>query len=315
MTAQRDLKNRIRARQEKTGESYTTARQHVLRAQRQLTGSTPELQAVVLRCTSQSLRLRIHGEDDEVTLRTSGFDAMIAAPGQFIEVQAERRWVHGGHHYMSGRIERRWTDVPALGLEPLPLAERGVDDLTNCEPFEPPDPYAPMWQLFVSTPRPAFEMHEIAWDIDDPDDPSPEGGLTCAAAELREVGDVEGARELLMQALHIDLRCIDAHVHLANEVFDTSPQRALVHYEIGVEIGELSLGPNFEGTLAWGCLYNRPFLRALHGLGLCRWRLGDLDRAADIFTRILKLNPRDNQGVRGCWADVRAGRAWSECVG
>ena len=106
MTAQRDLKNRIRARQEKTGESYTTAREHVLRAQRQLTGSTPErLQAVVLRSTLQSLRLRLPGEDHEVTLRTSGFNAMITAPGQFIEVQVERRWVHGSHHYMSGRIE------------------------------------------------------------------------------------------------------------------------------------------------------------------------------------------------------------------
>ena len=39
MTAQRDLKNLIRARQAKTGESYTTARRHILRERAVLLGS------------------------------------------------------------------------------------------------------------------------------------------------------------------------------------------------------------------------------------------------------------------------------------
>lgn len=38
MTAQRDLKNLIRARQAKTGESYTTARKHILRERAVLLG-------------------------------------------------------------------------------------------------------------------------------------------------------------------------------------------------------------------------------------------------------------------------------------
>ena len=38
MTAHRDLKKLIRERQAKTGESYTTARAHVLRAQAEMLG-------------------------------------------------------------------------------------------------------------------------------------------------------------------------------------------------------------------------------------------------------------------------------------
>jgi len=30
------------------------------------------------------------------------------------------------------------------------------------------------------------------------------------------------------------------------------------------------------------------------------------------FERLLALNPNDNQGVRFCWADVRARRSWEE---
>ena len=105
MTEKRDLEKRIRARQQKTGESYTTAREHV---QRRLSAGSPErVHAVVLRCKPRALRLRIPGEEREVTLRTSEFDAWTTAPGQFVDVRVERRWVHGGHPYMSGRIERR----------------------------------------------------------------------------------------------------------------------------------------------------------------------------------------------------------------
>ena len=34
--------------------------------------------------------------------------------------------------------------------------------------------------------------------------------------------------------------------------------------------------------------------------------------AERVFERILSLNPNDNQGVRFCWQDIRAGRSWSE---
>jgi hypothetical protein len=139
-----------------------------------------------------------------------------------------------------------------------------------------------------------------------------EENLTCDAAELAEEGDVEGARALLMDVLHQDLRCIDAHAHMGNLEFKRSPERAMVHYEMGMRIGEPSLPPDFDGVLIWGRIYNRPFLRCLYGYGLCLWKMGRLTEARQVFERILSLSPPDNQGVRFCWEDVRHGRSWEE---
>jgi len=103
-----------------------------------------------------------------------------------------------------------------------------------------------------------------------------------------------------METLGTDLRCIGADAHPGNLAFDRSPERAMVHYEIGIRIGELSLPAGFDGLLLWGQIYNRPFLRCLHGFGLCFWRLGKLAEAQRVFERVLSLNPNDNQGARFC---------------
>ena len=115
-----------------------------------------------------------------------------------------------------------------------------------------------------------------------------------------------------MGVLHRDLRCIDAHGHLGNLEFDRNPAGALLHYEVGIAIGELSLPRGFDGFLPWNRLYNRPFLRCLHGYALCLWRLGRAREAQLVFERILSLNPNDNQGVRVCWNDLREGRTWED---
>jgi hypothetical protein len=79
-----------------------------------------------------------------------------------------------------------------------------------------------------------------------------------------------------------------------------------------VKIGELSLGRDFNGFLPWGCTDNRPFLRCLHGYGLCLWRFGRMRDAEKVFTRMLWLNPTDNQGARFNFYDVKEGKAWHE---
>jgi hypothetical protein len=93
-------------------------------------------------------------------------------------------------------------------------------------------------------------------------------------------------------------------------MFDRRVEAAIRHYDAGVKIGELSLGPTFEGMLPWGAIDNRPFLRCLHGYGLCVWRLGRPKDAAAVFERMLWLNPSDNQGARFLLADVQAGKEW-----
>jgi hypothetical protein len=102
---------------------------------------------------------------------------------------------------------------------------------------------------------------------------------------------------------------------LGNFEFKHRPQQALRHYRVGEAIGNLTLGAGFDGVLHWGLTDNRPYLRCLHGVGICQWRLGDAKAAAETLTRMLWLNPSDNQGARFNLADVQAGRSWEECQG
>ena len=96
-------------------------------------------------------------------------------------------------------------------------------------------------------------------------------------------------------------------------MFDHNPKEAVRHYEVGLRVGELSLGNNFDGLLPWDSIDNRPFLRCMYGYGLCLWRLGRQPETRHIFDRMLWLNPADNQGVRFLIEGIQNGRSWEEC--
>lgn len=55
-----------------------------------------------------------------------------------------------------------------------------------------------------------------------------------------------------MDLCQADLRCLDAHAHLGDMVFDGRPEDAIRHDEAGFRISELSLGEGFDGVLPWG---------------------------------------------------------------
>ena len=205
------------------------------------------------------------------------------------------------------------VDVATLGLVPLELQDQGLWDPAEHYWGEPDEPREP-WELavFELGPRPAYEMEQVLpgasddnWDTDP----------IIESNELKYAGALAEARKLLNDTAAADLRCLDAHAHLGHLVFDHDPRQAQIHYEMGVRIAELSLGPDFGGVLPWGLIDNRPFLRCLHGYGLCLWRLGRIDEAAEVFRRILWMNPADNQGIRFLQLDLAAGRSWDECEG
>ena len=321
MTAHRDLKRIIRERQKKTGESYTSARAHVIRDRAALLGldadapATTEplrVDAVVLKVNQQSARVRILGEERQVTFRSGDVWGVVPiVPGHLVTLVVEKGWTWHDDAYASGRIENPRLDVEKLGLVPLPLEGGQLEDLRSAyEPFRHPDPYAPLWRKLTAKPRACVR--------DGPDRMGGAAGAGCRREpDMRRGGARRGRRSRRrVRAPHgnvgTDLRCIDAHAHLGNLEFERSPERAIVHYEIGIRIGELSLPPGFDGVLVWGRIYNRPFLRCLHGYGLCLWRLGKFAEAQQVFERLLSLNPNDNQGVRFCWEDVRKGRTWEE---
>jgi len=145
-----------------------------------------------------------------------------------------------------------------------------------------------------------------AWvgPADSDDDPISESN------DLKAGGDFKAATRKLMVLCQADLRCLDAHAHLGNLSFDRRPEDAIRHFEAGLRIGELSLGASFDGLLPWELIDNRPFLRCMHGYGLCAWRLGQFDEAGAIFDRMLWLNSTDNQGARFLVDEVRTRTAW-----
>jgi hypothetical protein len=258
---------------------------------------------VALAVKGSAVSCRIPGTDRVLTFRPAG--VFEGVPGEIITVIPNKIWQYAGHPYVSGEITAWRTDIPGLGLTPLSLEEQGIWDPAKQYWGEPMEPWArPIIKKGV---RPVYRMQLIlpGWDFDDPDtDP------IVKAVELKEMGDYKKAHRALMDLLAADLRCLDAHAHLGNLAFDHDPDTAVRHYDMGVKIGELSLGKDFGGVLPWGFIDNRPFLRCLHGYGLCMWRFGRLREAEKVFTRMLWLNPDDNQGVRAEISDVKEGEAF-----
>ena len=268
------------------------------------------LQLVVLSRKQKAAFCSLPGGAGEITLRaTRLWDAF---PGEIVVVRPSKQWIYAGKPHMSGKIESSRLDVAALDLVPLKLERQGDWDPAQQywgEPGEPIDQWAK--PIILRGCRPEFEMEQVLPGLD-PDDLDPDADPIGQAVDHAQAGDIEGAYEILMDLCQADLRCLDAHAHLGNIVFDSRPEAAIRHYEVGFRIGELSLGKRFDGVLPWGWIDNRPFLRCMHGFGLCLWRLKRFKEAAAIFDRMLWLNPSDNQGARFLVADVAANVAWED---
>ena len=316
MTAHKDLKKRIRARMARTGERYAAAREHVLREREESEDGVAVdeiVEAAVLKVNERSARVRVLGASDELTVRAP--ELAFVAPGQIATLRLIKRWTWRGDAYASGQLIDVKTDIARLRLTPLPLEVVGPQSFSEHELGNGEDEaLAALWARHTGRPRIAVELDIIAWEgpraaeSDDFDDTP-----ISDAAELWSDGEHEEARALVMEVLAEDLRCIDGHAHLGNWMLDRDPKRALVHYEIGIAIGELSLraAPD-DYVLPWGLLYNRPFLRCLNGQGLALWKLGRVEEAAATFERMCALDPNDDQGARFCWSAVRAGERWED---
>lgn len=254
---------------------------------------------IILQGTSKGAWCRRVGQAEKISLAT-GIEKVV--PGETWTVKVKKAWRFGGQ-FLSGDVVGKRIDVGALGLKKLRLEDYGPwDPETNF--YREPGGKLPAWAVPIVERgvRTSFEMQVTADRYEWLD----------RAIDLRDAGDWGGARELLMKLLGKDLRALDAHAHLGNWAFEGKyfDKDAIRHFEVGVRIGEHSLGADFDGVLPWGLIDNRPFLRCLHGYALCLWRMGDFEAAARELERLLWLNPDDNQGARYCLEDVKGGRAW-----
>ena len=105
---------------------------------------------------------------------------------------------------------------------------------------------------------------------------------------------------------------IDALYHLSiwiEERGDTLTAYAFC--QAAVAVGLHAIPGNFHwdrSHLPWSHLDNRPFLRAYHALAIHRIKQRAWDPAIEILSRLLHVNPNDNQGVRyelpACWFET-----------
>jgi tetratricopeptide (TPR) repeat protein len=271
-------------------------------------GLSKPVELVALSVKERAARCRLLGSERVITLRASRLWEVV--PGMIVTVKARKQWRYAGHPYLSGEIQSTRIKVEALDLVPLGHEEIGMWDPTKHYWGEEDMPIEAWAQtIFAHGPRPEFKMEQVlpGQDSDDPfDDP------ITKSNDLKDAGEWAEAEKILMELCQADLRCLDAHAHLGNLVFDCRPEDAIRHYEVGMRIGKLSLGKNFSDVLQWGHIDNRPFLRCMHGYGLCLWRLGDFDEAIGVFDRMLWMNPSDNQGIRFLIDEVKAKRAWTD---
>ena len=268
-----------------------------------------QLDLAILQVRSVASRCKILPNGETVTLRGSRIDI----PGQILSLAPSKIWKHKNTNYVSGEVLSTRIDVRALNLVPLKLTSKGVwhpnsEDSDDC------------YELYLKPindagPREKFEMEQIISGREPMDF---EHDAISEASEMHSLGNVAAARALLSEILAQDLRCIDAHAHLGNWAFpdhignsEFELKIAKSHYEIGAGIGDLSIGNNFTGLLPWENINNRPYLRCLHGLGLCLWRMRQVEEARFIFERMLWLNPADNQGARSLMQAVDDGERWS----
>lgn len=109
-------------------------------------------------------------------------------------------------------------------------------------------------------------------------------------------------------------QCIDALVHMGylNFNFSRSLRNAENCHRVAIHIAEKLVPPGLDGIFLWSELNNRPYLRALHGLCLVAWRLGNFAEAEQVARKMLRLNPPDNQGARFLIEQIMQGEPWTE---
>jgi hypothetical protein len=198
---------------------------------------------------------------------------------------------------------------PATLARPLDLSPEGTWDPADQYWGEEGTELDPVYQRIIEAgPRPLFEMEQVIpgtdaehWDIDPVAD----------AAELHRAGYDREASRILQHLLSQDHRCIDAWVHLGNIAFASKgPKAALDQYDTAVAIAEQSLPEGFSGVLPRGLIDNRPFHRALHGLGLCAWRQRRWTDAAVIFTNLAWIDGCQTWNAVECLRAVEAHERW-----
>lgn len=115
-----------------------------------------------------------------------------------------------------------------------------------------------------------------------------------------EIFDKEVAESEFKMIIKEDPEFIDAYNSLgwiAMENFNYGI--AQTYFNKAFTIGNSLIPKGFKGEVIWGIIDNRPFLRAMHGLGLSYLLINEFKQALKYFNKNLEYNSNDEQGIRG----------------
>lgn len=112
-------------------------------------------------------------------------------------------------------------------------------------------------------------------------------------------GEVVLSRKIFREILKKVPECVDAYNGMGASYLEEGKLKdAHEYYKKAYELTLEQLGGKIPEELLWGILDNRPYLRAMHGLGLVLWRKKKVREAREIFETMFRINPNDNQGIR-----------------
>jgi len=116
-----------------------------------------------------------------------------------------------------------------------------------------------------------------------------------------EAWEAAGLRRAVLarKALALWPECADGYVLLAQAASSLEEARELL--ERGVAAGERAVGRRVfveDAGDFWLIFETRPYMRARAALAATLWRLGRREEAVEHQRELLRLNPRDNQGLR-----------------
>ncbi len=126
--------------------------------------------------------------------------------------------------------------------------------------------------------------------------------LDEAQSLIYEAWNSEGPHkiELARRALDLSKDCADAYLILAEEEAKTA-EASLALYRKAVDAGKRAIDPGLFARSTgkfWDVMETRPYMRARLGLAECLWDLEKKDEALGHLRELMRLNPRDDQGVR-----------------
>ena len=138
----------------------------------------------------------------------------------------------------------------------------------------------------------------------------PETPRDKAEALVDEAYDARGRRAVLLarQALEAWPDCAEAYSLLASRAFET--EAALDLYAQAMAAAERAMGPGVfseeaeEAGSFWEIPETQPYMGARLGYAETLVKLGRLEEAAEHFQEMLRLNPKDTQGVREALVNV-----------